>query len=121
MDEAQYQKGVEQFAQMVGREKIDALREKFQALSPDFERLVMGTIGGEVWNRPDITRRQRMVCSVAAFTAIDAESQSRKFFRSALNVGLTKGEIVEIIMQTGPYSGFPRALNALVLTDEVLD
>jgi 4-carboxymuconolactone decarboxylase len=76
---------------------------------------------GEVWNRPDITRRQRMICSVAAFTAIDAESQSRKFFRSALNVGLTKGEIVEIIMQTGPYSGFPRALNALVLTDEVLD
>ena len=76
---------------------------------------------GEIWNRPDITRRQRMVCSVAAFTAIEAESQCKKFFRSALNVGLTKDEIVEIIMQTGPYSGFPKALNALLIADDVLD
>ena len=75
---------------------------------------------GEVWNRPDITRRQRMICSVASFTAIEAESQSRKFFRSALNVGLTKDEIVEVIIQTGPFSGFPRALNALLIVDEVI-
>jgi 4-carboxymuconolactone decarboxylase len=74
---------------------------------------------GEVWNRPDITRRQRMICSVASFTAIEAESQSRKFFHSALNVGLTKDEIVEVIIQTGPFSGFPRALNALMIVDEV--
>ena len=48
MEEAQYQRGVAQFAQMVGRDHIDALRQRFQALAPDFERLVMGTIGGEV-------------------------------------------------------------------------
>ena len=47
MDEVQYQKGVEQFAQMVGRGKIDELRERFQVLSPDFERLVMGTMAAK--------------------------------------------------------------------------
>ncbi len=46
MDEAQYRKGVEQFAQMVGRENIEALRQRFASLSPDFERCVMGFIGG---------------------------------------------------------------------------
>jgi len=76
---------------------------------------------GEVWNRPGISQRQRMICSVAAFTAINAEKQQRKFFRSALNVGLTREEIVEIIMQTGPYAGFPGALNALVISDDVLN
>ncbi|MDA1098862.1 MAG: carboxymuconolactone decarboxylase family protein [Proteobacteria bacterium] len=68
---------------------------------------------GEIWNRPDLSHRQRMICAVAAFTAIDHLSQLVKFAQSALNTGLTREQIVEIIMQTGPYSGFPRALNAL--------
>jgi 4-carboxymuconolactone decarboxylase len=41
------------------------------------------------------------------------ESQLEKFSRSALNVGLSRGEIVEAVIQTGPYGGFPRALNGL--------
>ena len=75
---------------------------------------------GEIWNRPGITRRERMVCSVAAFTALQMSSQQRKFFQSALNVGLSATEVMEIIIQTGPYSGFPSALNALVIAEEVL-
>lgn len=75
---------------------------------------------GEIWNRPDITTRQRMICSVASFTALQMESQQRKFFRSALNVGLTRGEVFEVIAQTAPYSGFPPALNALTVAGSVL-
>ena len=75
---------------------------------------------GELWNRPGITHRQRMICSVAAFTATQLESQQRKFFRSALNVGLSRVEILEVIAQTGPYSGFPQAFNALAVAEEVL-
>lgn len=75
---------------------------------------------GEIWNRPGMTRRQRMICSVAAFTALQMASQQRKFFRSALNVGLSAAEVMEIIIQTGPYSGFPPALNALVVAEEAL-
>ena len=76
---------------------------------------------GDVWNRPGISRRQRMICSVAAFTATQLEAQQRKFFRSALNVGLSRSEILEVIIQTGPYSGFPLALNALAIAEDVLD
>ncbi len=72
---------------------------------------------GAIWNRPGITIRQRMICSVAAFTALGMEAQQRKFFRSALNVGLSEDEVVEVIVQTGPYSGFPSALNALAVAE----
>jgi alkylhydroperoxidase/carboxymuconolactone decarboxylase family protein YurZ len=68
---------------------------------------------GEIWGRPDLDHRQRMICAVAAFTAIDHLPQLVKFGQSALNTGLTREQVVEIIMQTAPYSGFPRALNAL--------
>lgn len=75
---------------------------------------------GEVWNRPGISLRQRMICSVAAFTATNLESQQRKFFPSAMNIGLSRTEILEAISQTGPYSGFPQAFNALAVAEEVL-
>ena len=75
---------------------------------------------GDIWNRPDLDYRERMICSIAAFTAISHESQARKFYRSALNVGLSREQIIEVIMQTAPYTGFPRALNGLVIAEEVL-
>ena len=65
MDEAQYQRGVAQFAQMVGRDQIDTLRQRFQALSPEFERLVMGTVGGEVSNGPGPSLRTRNLGTIA--------------------------------------------------------
>ncbi|MGE0697712.1 MAG: carboxymuconolactone decarboxylase family protein [Hyphomicrobiaceae bacterium] len=75
---------------------------------------------GELWSRPGLDHRQRMLCAIAAFTAMGLESQLRKFGKSALNVGLSRQEIVEAVIQTGPYGGFPRALNGLAILSEVL-
>lgn len=75
---------------------------------------------GELWTRPGLDHRQRMLCAIAAFTVMGLESQLRKFAKSALNVGLTRAEIIEAVIQTGPYGGFPRALNGLGILSEVL-
>ena len=61
-----------------------------------------------------------MICSIAAFSALQLESQQRKFLPSALNVDLSRAEILEVIIQTGPYTGFPQAFNALAVAEEVL-
>jgi 4-carboxymuconolactone decarboxylase len=119
MDEAQYQKGVEQFAQMVGRENIDALREKFQALSPDFERLVMGTIGGEVWNRPGLDLRTRSLCSIAVLAGLGRINALELNIRMALRNGASKEEIVETFFQVAVYAGFAAAWDGLTRADEV--
>jgi 4-carboxymuconolactone decarboxylase len=74
---------------------------------------------GELWFRPGLDNRQRMLCALASFTAMSLEGQLRKFSQSALNAGLTREEIVEAVIQTGPYGGFPRALNGLAILSEV--
>lgn len=75
---------------------------------------------GELWFRPGLTHRQRMLVALASFTALGLDRQLKKFAASALNVGLTRAEIVEAVIQTGPYGGFPRALNGLGIVSEVL-
>ena len=74
---------------------------------------------GELWFRPGLDHRQRMLIAISSFTGIPLESQLRKFSQSALNLGLGQDEVIEAVIQTGPYTGFPRALNGLVVLSEV--
>ena len=69
MDEQQYKQGIDQFAQMVGADKIDALRERFRSVSPEFEEAVMSIIGGQIWTRPNLDLRTRSLVSIATLAA----------------------------------------------------
>jgi 4-carboxymuconolactone decarboxylase len=75
---------------------------------------------GELWFRPGLDHRQRMLVALASFTVLGLTSQLGKSAQSALNVGLKREEIVEAAIQTAPYGGFPRALNGLAILSEVL-
>jgi 4-carboxymuconolactone decarboxylase len=75
---------------------------------------------GELWDRPGLDHRQRMLVAIASFTALGLEGQLKKFGASALNIGLSREEVIEAVIQTGPYSGFPRALNGLGLLNDAL-
>jgi len=75
---------------------------------------------GEIWFRPGLAQQQRVLCSVASFTALRLESQTRKFGQAALNLGVTRTEVIEAVIQTAPFSGFAPALNALAVLSDVL-
>ncbi len=75
---------------------------------------------GEIWFRPGLTQRQRVLVSVASFTALRLEAQTRKFGQAAVNLGVTRAEVLEAVIQTAPFSGFAPALNALAVLSDVL-
>lgn len=75
---------------------------------------------GEIWFRPGLDQRRRVLCSVASFTALRLEAQTKKFGQAAVNLGLSKTEVLEAVIQTAPFSGFAPALNALAVLSEVL-
>ncbi len=74
---------------------------------------------GEIWFRPGLDLRQRALVAVAAFTALKL-GQVQKFGELALNLGLSRTEVIEAIIQTAPLSGFAPALNALGALSEAL-
>lgn len=119
MDQEQYEQGIEQFARMVGPDRIEALRRDFAALSPDFERCVMGFVGGEVWRRPNLDLKTRSLCSIAALAALGRTNALKLNVRMALNNGASRQEIIECFFQVAVYAGFAAAWDGLAKAGEV--
>jgi len=75
---------------------------------------------GYIYSRPGLDLRSREIAVVAALTAMgNAAPQLKVHIQGALNVGVSRTEIVETIMQMAVYAGFPAALNGLGAAREV--
>lgn len=96
--------------------------ERLEAIMPDFARLLVEFPFGDVYSRPAIDLKSREIATLAALAALGSAAPQLKIHtRAALNVGCSREEILEVILQTAVYAGFPAALNALFAAAEVLD
>ncbi len=99
-----------------GQAVVDALA----GIAPDFARYLVEFPFGDIYCRPGLDLRSREIATVAALTALgNAAPQLKVHVRAGLNVGLTRGEIVEVMMQMAVYAGFPAALNGLFAAKDV--
>lgn len=89
-------------------------------IAPDFARYVIEFPFGDIYCRPGLDLREREIATIAALTALgNAAPQLKVHIEAGLNVGLSRDEIVEVIMQMAVYAGFPAALNGLFAAREV--
>lgn len=89
-------------------------------IAPDFATYLFEFPFGDIYSRPGLDLRAREVATIAALTAMgNAAPQLRVHIEAGLNVGLTREEITEVIMQMAVYAGFPAALNGLLAAKEV--
>ncbi len=75
---------------------------------------------GDVWSRPGISRRDRSLIVIAILAALNQLPQLKVHVRGGINHGLTAEEIREVMTHMCGYAGFPRAINAMQATNEVL-
>ena len=88
--------------------------EGVRELDEDLWRIVSEANFGTIWARPGLSLRDRELICMAILIAIGAPGVAIHF-KHAHNVGFTDDELKEIILQTIPYSGLPRALSAMAL------
>ncbi len=102
----------------VGQAVVDSLKD----IAPDFATYLIEFPFGDIYSRPGLDLKSREIATVAALTALgNAAPQLKVHIGAALNVGCSKDEIIEIIMQMAVYAGFPAALNGLAAAKEVFD
>ncbi|MFB0843359.1 carboxymuconolactone decarboxylase family protein [Paenibacillus oleatilyticus] len=111
--EQTYQKGLEILAQ-IDKENYQAIVDSFKhSPAPDLGRLAVEFNYGQLFSRPGLDLKSRLLASVAGLTVLGNTQQLRFYINRALNVGWTEEEIVETILQMIIYAGFPVALNAI--------
>ncbi|MGW3288330.1 carboxymuconolactone decarboxylase family protein [Streptomyces sp. NPDC001002] len=99
-----------------GQRVIDSLQD----ISPDMAHHIVAWGFGEIYSRPGLPPRDRQLVTLGMLTALGGcEPQLEVHVNAALNVGLTPEEIVEALLHSAGYCGFPKALNATFVAKKV--
>lgn len=116
-----YRQGMQEMRHHLG-DKADNLIAKIESISEEFAKVNVEFPYGELYTRDVLDNRVRELCTVAALTVQGFSSPQLKIhIEAALNCGVSRAEIVEIITQMIAYAGFPAATNALLAAKEVFD
>ncbi|GAB3253489.1 carboxymuconolactone decarboxylase family protein [Chitinimonas naiadis] len=95
--------------------------ESLGHIAPDLGRLVIEFAFGDIYTRPGLDLLSREIVTVAALAAMGtATTQLKVHVHGLLNVGGTQEILVETILHTAPYAGFPAAINAMLAAQAVL-
>jgi 4-carboxymuconolactone decarboxylase len=114
-------RGKARFDEVYGEGKSEGLIAMQTGLAQDLARYGIEFNFGDVYSRPGLTLAQRELLTIAVLVAMGGlEPQLRGHTRGALNVGCTATEIIETVIHTVQYVGFPRALNAVRIVTDVL-
>lgn len=76
---------------------------------------------GNLWSRPQLSRRDRSMIVVTFLATIGATEELRSHVRGALNHGLSRAEVEEIVLQVAGYAGFPMAMQASRIVTETFN
>ncbi len=89
-------------------------------ISPELAHQIVAWGFGEIYARPGLAPRDRQLVTLGMLTALGGcEPQLDVHVNAALNVGLTPQEIIEALLHSAVYCGFPRALNATFTAKKV--
>ena len=118
-DNQRYEHGYEQLIAVSG-ESAENLVKAMGDIDSDLTRFLVEFAYGDIYGRNGIDLKSRQIGAIGALTALGtAGPQLKLHVRSALNVGCSQQEIVEVMLQTAIFAGFPAATNGLRLAREV--
>lgn len=113
-----YARGLAVLRQISGTER-PAVLDSLADIAPDLGRFTVEFGYGDIISRPGLTLPQRQLATISALAAMgNAAPQLRFHIDGALNVGISRREIVETFIHVSVYAGFPAALNALTVARE---
>lgn len=94
---------------------LDPIRE----IAPKLVELTEDVLFGDVWERSGLSKRDRSLITVATLVALNRTEQLPYHLVRALENGVTKDEIVEVITHLAFYSGWPTAMSAITIAKNV--
>lgn len=116
-----FDNGLQTRREVLGDSYVDASVQKATEYNWPMQQLVTEYCWDEIWNRPGLQRRERSILNIGMIAALGRNHELRLHVRGAINNGLTKEEIREMMMQVAIYCGVPAALDSFRTAQEVFE
>ena len=122
MDDA-FKKGLALRAEVMGQaeaQRNDAAKSA-DPFTRDMHEILTRQIWTDIWARPGLPQKVRSMLTVALLASLNRPNQLKMHIKGALNLGVTKEELAEVLMHTGAYCGAPVAQDGFRIAGQVLE
>jgi len=96
------------------------MQKMFGDFAPKLVELTDHVLFGDVWERPELSKRDRSLTTVAALIAMNRPDQLRFHLARAVENGVKQQELIEVITHLAFYAGWPSAMTAIAIAKELL-
>ena len=111
-----------EFIDKINHDTMTKLFERLNPVAPDFERLVLGGDIADIWDRDQLSLRERLIVRLGVAAAIGGpDSTTQGILAAALNVGISPEDIAEMFVQTVPQIGYIRLIASLEALQTALE
>ena len=117
-DNEKYESGMSIRRAVLGDAHVDGIH--VSDFNKEFQDLITRYAWGEIWARPGLSRHSRSLITLGMMVALQRSDEFRMHVRAALNNGVTRDEIKEVLLQAASYCGLPAANAAFHIAEEVL-
>lgn len=115
-----YEAGLAIRKKVLGEAHVQRSLDNVTDFSRPVQELVTEYCWGEVWSREGLGLRNRSMINLAMLTVLNRSHELGAHIRGAVNNGVTKAEIQEVLLQGAIYAGVPAALESFRIAEEVL-
>ena len=119
-DRQRYEQGMRVRREVLGDAHVDATLKNRTEFNEGIQDLITRYAWGEIWSRPGLPKQTRSMLTLAMMIALNRADEFRLHLRGALNNGVSREEIQEVLLQTAIYCGVPAANAAFHIAQEVL-
>jgi 4-carboxymuconolactone decarboxylase len=114
-----YDKGLAIRRAVLGADYVDNAIKSADDFNRPLQELVTEYCWGAVWGRPGLPKKTRSMLNLAMLTTLNRPHELKLHLRGALTNGVTREEIMEVLLQTAIYAGVPAAVDAFRQAREV--
>ncbi|OWU85673.1 4-carboxymuconolactone decarboxylase [Oceanicola sp. 22II-s10i] len=120
MDRETYDKGMEIRRATLGDAYVDKAVAGIDDFTREFQEIVTTYCWGEVWGRDGLPRKTRSIINIAMIATLNRQHELGAHIRGALNNGVSRDEIKEVLLQVGIYAGVPAMVDSFRTAKAVL-
>ena len=116
-----FEKGVAMRREVLGDAHVDRSLAGVTDLTATLQKMVTEWAWGDIWQRPALSKQERSMLNIGMLTALNRSHELRAHVRGALRNGVSEEKVVEVILQTAIYCGFPAALDSMRTVAETIE